>query len=677
VKLKPVLSIDTKKSISHISWREINPDEIFVSFHFSPQICHYNLGEIDPQSPFVPPDIVFLPDGKGINSGGHNTVAVWTRSFSTSANKPLRKEDYIIAASANGYLRCWKIIKKTMIHQTGSFPVSAPGASVSVASSVNDKCYWNIRNDMSRPVSLCRPIIALFIINNNSHLLAVTDEGLFTIWDLIHLKSGAFGSTVNEPSLLSTISLTDRLLLSAVSHRLISKVLPYDGKGSSSQFLLLLEDDSIFLFDLSTKSFLFYQHQYHPTATLEEMVINNSLPLRASLLHAASLSEPIVTTYEGLSSVLTQRPSALACQIPSDVCFLPNSHVVLSSNTVSNSTCSILKKTNLNSSYYNPYYHYSSNNFYHHASSLSYRNGITGLIESSLTRFPYHSYTLPGCIINAEKGSYEILVSHDLQYYFCNDYLTANCLSRTNDLRIEYYDTSLQNDDSSDNRLFSKKRSILHQEYTVDSVRSHYIRLTVPYDGPEVLNGFPKMWLRCNLVPKGWATESFYYQEIVDRKYSNVKALPPPPSSSSLNPTQQSMNLPNPSLTLGSSFSSKNRHWPDGKILDSLDTSASPVVKLCCHPSYPLIFVGHADDSVSVMSYFGKYNFTEDDEKSQIFCARKGIEKYLLYLHPFIYLLFFYSCSLFTAPADRPSYRFIYSPLLVRRSACVTTNRDC
>jgi hypothetical protein len=604
VKIKPVLSIDTKKSISHISWRELNPDEIFVSFHFSPQINHYNLGEIDPQSPFVSPDTVFLPDGKGNNSGGHNAVAVWTRSFPSSGNKPSRKEDYIISGSANGYLRCWKIIKTTVSHQIGPFPVSAAGTSTSVgtSSSVNDKCHWNIRNDMSRPVNMCRPIISLFIIYNNTQLLAITDEGLFTIWDLIHLKSGAFGSTVNEPSLLSTFSLTDRLLLSSSANRLISKVLRYDGKGSSSQFLLLLEDGSIFLFDLATKSFLSYQHQYHPSATLEEMIINNSLPQRTSPLQTVSHSDPIVTTYEGLSTVLSQRPSTVSCQVPSDVCFLPNSHITLSSESLSNTFCSVLKKTSLNTSYCNPYYHYSSNNFYHRASSLSYRNSVTGLIESSLTRFPYHSYTLPGCIINAEKGSYEILVSHDLQYYFCNDYLTANCLSRTNDLRIESYDNSCLKDDFSSS-LFWKRSPVVRQEYTVDGVRSHYIRLTVPYNGPEVLNGFPKMWLRCNLIPKGWATESFYYQEVVDKKYSNQKAVPPPPAASAGSAEQLPVNLATPSLASSSCLSSKNRHWPDGKLLDIVESSTSPVVKLCCHPSYPLIFVGRADDSISVLSY--------------------------------------------------------------------------
>lgn len=150
-------------------------------------------------------------------------MVLWVRTFQTP--KVTREDEYIIAGSTNGYLRCWKV------SSSGGQP---PQRSI-------NKGIWNIRNDVSRPKELARPIIAVFLLPyyplfsknqiltstddvSMTHLLAVTDDGLFTIWDIIHLVPGSFGSTGNEPKFITSFNLADRLLLSPSSSRLIKSV---------------------------------------------------------------------------------------------------------------------------------------------------------------------------------------------------------------------------------------------------------------------------------------------------------------------------------------------------------------------------------------------------------------------------------------------------------------------
>ena len=670
-----------------------------MSFTFSPEVCLYNLSEVDPESPYNPPFVKFVPDGKGTNSCGHQSMILWERKVTIKSrptnlnnrnqNNPHqninqmmieRKEEYIIAASTNGYLRCWKIPDYNI---ESNQPL------------IQNTTLWNIRNDMSRPIALARPIIGLFLLADQTKLLAITDEGLFTIWDLIHLQTASFGSIGSEPPLISSFTLTDKLLCysspsipvgtssvssnptsagHAITSRLIQKVIIHsrdpNNHSDIKELLILLEDGNIFLYHLLKKELSFYQHQYDQNySSSEEMIIQKSLPyfeqslpnppppppattasstaidltnntnpstissnnnllvnnpptLFTQRLH----SQMIVTNFDGLTELLAHRNAQNTSFFP-DICPMnihsmssssssptsssennPPSHYFLTMYHGPSKQCTF-QSFDLTTEYLNPFTHYSMNQYcQQQILSPFHENSWSHVIESSLLRSPMISYTLPGFIIEAIPGEKEILFSQNLIHYLGNVILIANSLSKTADIRIEYYEEEQSEDvneeDGQTNHYFSSsfiQRKLISQDYTIDNLRSNYLILTTPYQGPLIINGTPKVWIRANLIMKGFAYDSSFYHDILRPNYF----------------------IPSENRHNNHNF---NRHWPMKKnpiILNnspanSMDSflSSSNIVKLFAHPFYPLVFLGHQNGGISVVSYGGYYNVTEEEEKN-------------------------------------------------------------
>lgn len=617
---KPLLSLDTKKSIGRIIWRKSLPDDIFVSFSFAPQIHHFSLSQVSFSAPTSSsPVTVFLPEGKGNQGGGHRCMVLWMRKFQMP--KVTREDEYIIAGSTNGYLRCWKV------SSNGGQP---PQRSV-------NKGIWNIRNDVSRPKELARPIIAVFLLPyyplfskhqsltfdddiSMTHLLAVTDDGLFTVWDIVHLVPGSFGSTGNEPKFITSFNLADRLLLSPSNSRLIRSVQREDKRDNAiNRLVIQLEDGSVFLFDLFNLKLLGSPYQYHSTlSTTDEFISETAVPQALTKLPlnpptTSRLGDAVITSsYEGLGQALSQRSLIAQLSIPAQYCSLPSNSSQLSDIIILPS-CSLspgqlpssippLQRVSLSLTYHNPYTHESTSSYYQSRTSLYHRNLYTGLIVSSLQRCTSQAYTLPGFIISAVKGEKEVLVSVDLQGYLGNDYVSTNCMSRSNDIRIEYVESR-------------EEESVLaFKDYTVETIRQNYVQLATPYDGPEVVQGSPRVWIRTNLMMKGWSNDSYYHSVIIDQADKRPAVI--------------------------ESSGSMNAHWPDRKdwdVTSSLSnisnglredvdmSSMNPVVALFHHPYYPLFLVGRLDDSITVMTYEGNYSFTEEEEnQSRSFRSNQG-----------------------------------------------------
>lgn len=305
----------------------------------------------------------------------------------------------------------------------------------------------------------------------------------------------------------------------------------------------------------------------------------------------------------------------------------------------------VLQQISVTTEYSPPERHYSTNFYYQSRNCCYYRNLYTGLIESSLLRFPIISYTLPGYIISAIPGEEEILVSIDLQGYLGNDYISNNCYSRSNDICIEYYDPIGIPVDSS---FLENNPKLISQEYTVESVRSNYIRLATSYQGPEIIHGQPKVWIRTSLSVKGWNYDSYYVQEIVEQTTKRLKQM-----SSSLEDTSRS--------TIPATIQNLNLHWPNKKEIDlnadffsnvpsticshtplsehliseerTITSPTSPVVALFHHPFYPLLLMGHLNDTITVCSYSGVYPYSEEEEKSlKTFRKNTGNPATIIYL---------------------------------------------
>jgi hypothetical protein len=693
--LKPVLNLDLRRSISSIVWRELFADDVVIAFAHNPQIYLFNLGEVNPESVHNPPLVVFTPDGKGTNSCGHQSILLWTKTIrlpagrslpATNNNNTIRKEDYLIAGSTNGFIRCWKINNYNLDAPSNSFPLQ------------QNKCLWNIRNDISKPIDLARRIVSLFLIQDNSQLLAITDDGLLTVWDLIHLQTASFGSVGNEPKLLYSLSLTEKLLLSPItslnnnttvrangeislSPRLIRKVISHSKDPETKEtkeYLILLEDGNIFLYHFLKRKLSFYPHQYDPNypQNEEDMIIQASLPnSREKVIDygrpmnaadensdddenddgtirrttttsgaAAGLPPPpdtVTVSFEGLIQLVNQRNAPSGVFSP-DICSV-NAHLSSSSSSSSHYFLSmfdtlqkrpLFRSLDLSTSFHNSFAHSSINNYCSRICSTApfYKNSF-GIIESALLRHTAVTYTLPGFIMFAETGDSEILLSQDLINYLGNSYLISNCLSKSNEIRIEYYledspsgsDSDNHQNSNSTKRLFSLGRKLFSQDYTIEKMRSNYITLSQPYMGPPVVNGYPRIWIRTNLLMKGFAYDSKFYEDNFNKTASKLTLQ---------NETLVNRQWPlQREISLKRSFQQRKKallqQFPVAgtnltnyykQILQQEEamvknTIASSVVVVQSHPVYPLLFLGHANDCITVMNYSGHYLVSEAEEK--------------------------------------------------------------
>jgi hypothetical protein len=598
----PVVVLDTKKSISSIAWRKLACDHICISFDFSPQILHYDLTcSMDDDNPFqnqqysapLRPIRQYVPDGLGNNSCGHPCIIIWNKATTVKALNPSispqrKEEEFVIAGSTNGFIRSWKLLNAV---QSGS-------------NNISNKCYWNLRVDATKPISMSRPIIALFLVDESRSLLVVTDDGLLTKWDLYNLKSPSFGSTTPEPKLLSTFSLANTLVLnpesSGAGSRVIKRVIQYD--TDRDIYLIQLEESSIFLLHYSSQRLLHYPHQYDMSAmSLENIVIQKSMLDSVANLTAAKttrgVNEPIVVSnYEDLAAVLSNNSAsttAKAAFVPASIVPLHSlsslqapsgGTTVLSSQYSYNDKSTVLSLVSLDCSYQNSFYHYSTNAFYRLRSYPCLRNIFTGCIESSLQRSVTYSYTLPARVISASVGDCQIMISSDLSNYLCNFNGLLSSMTRSNEIRLEYYcDSSPQ--------LIEKQPSISYKDYTIESIRPYYLTLSTPYEGPTVVDGYPRVWLRTNLHCKGWSLDSYYFQEMVNiTKAAQAK---------------QVMNM--------LKYPRSNSHWAIDRMTklgqENSDINLSnQVVTMAAHPSRDLLFVAHQDDSISIMTSASRFD---------------------------------------------------------------------
>ena len=218
--VKPVVSFDTRRDVTCISWSHLRPDDIAVSYLFRPDIQVFDLSDADDAS--CDPKHTLVTDHKG--SGGHNVVLYWhsvklvppSATIATTSKNAFngknnsgrtnvaekkqpeqRDMEGIVAGSVTGYLRYWHT------HTT------------------NKSCAWNVMADPHRTALTATAVVSLQAIHSTNHstnnhstlLLAATAQGVITLWDLNDLKAAAFGSIQPEPRCVRRIDYTNQLLL--------------------------------------------------------------------------------------------------------------------------------------------------------------------------------------------------------------------------------------------------------------------------------------------------------------------------------------------------------------------------------------------------------------------------------------------------------------------------------
>ena len=117
--------------------------------------------------------------------------------------------------------------------------------------------------------------------------------------------------------------------------------------------------------------------------------------------------------------------------------------------------------------------------------------------------------SLPGHVIRAEWGSRELILSHSLDHYIASSIAAATTRSRSDRLYLDW--TVSVSPDSTIGRISDDsmapyvdsngKGHIDGIECRIDQIFGHTVLLKEPYCGPTVEAGFPRVFLRTNLVP--------------------------------------------------------------------------------------------------------------------------------------------------------------------------------
>jgi hypothetical protein len=178
--------------------------------------------------------------------------------------------------------------------------------------------------------------------------------------------------------------------------------------------------------------------------------------------------------------------------------------------------------------------------------------------------------TLPGYVLAAQPGEFEVTTTHDLQTYLCAEAAAAASYSKASDVRFDWsYPRGMlsgEYDDPSGAGVVLGADGLPHSGTTssnaIAQVSSHRLVLQRPYVGPEVRGGLPRVLLQTSLVPSG----------------RTANAAAPAPG------IVRSVSDPRTAHQLTSS------------------TVADHLTALCAHPTYPFLIAGARSDKVTILN---------------------------------------------------------------------------
>lgn len=444
--------IDTKKAISNITWNDIHPDEVALTFSFSSDIWVYNLSLL-PQDPGY--HRILQPTGV-TTSGGHKQAIFWTKENypvettmsssqqgssgrilqskahpASSQNNPATPPlQYLIAGSVNGHVRCWRLRRTTQSHN-------------------RSECLWNMQVGPSGT-----PIVHLQRISNSSRLLAVNQEGLVHVWDLDMAKPTAFSATGSEPALVFVVDFHALLVTNANSADVrILRVLSGKHNGSQPYHLtVLLSTGLVCTLDVQKRRIreVLRTGDHASMQTVKAIVhvgrdVNAPVTLHADalsngtvneVLHNLSAQQAFEVSYDDMI-IVPSLPGAPPPGCTATPGVPNNSHVALSLHSNSHDTTT-LRYIHLSTASLLAQNRYRYQGPSPHATGLLRPQLQTAVVESALVRTTDFSYTLPGRIVRAVPGEKEIVTSCDLQQYLGNFALCQSTQSRCCDVRFEW-----------------------------------------------------------------------------------------------------------------------------------------------------------------------------------------------------------------------------------------------
>eukprot|EP01033_Poteriospumella_lacustris_P013574 gene13574-9720_t len=473
--LVPTIVIDTKRSISHIVWnpRLGHEDELLLMFHFSCEAWLYNLSKLPEEAGYLR---IFSP--KTVRTGGGTAGLFWTSSSSTLSTG---SSQLLMVGGSNGYVRCWRI---------RASPSAAPEA------------LWSMR--VTQTVSDV-PVVFLYQWPDTSHLMAINALGMVAIWDIDRTEAVAFSSTGREPALIYAFDFFPLIVPYLVSPSTstsqsvdyashVQQVLPVprtmdaarDDSQGARQFTLLFQSGLLCTIDLDRQRVIDIVARYQATrgggsntttAAAAAAVppiggrSNESMTLHIDALTghegnaaagagAAGAGKVSVTAMALLRSFPGSPPLVLLVQPHVD---MHHSRATATATAATAATTAMLRFLQ-----WIGHRRAGSRRYTHQAPSYAVTGLLrpqpgTALVQSALLKAPEFSYTLPGRVIRATPGQREVFVSVDLQHYLGSVVAYAG------------------------------------QEAVVHHVQAHSVVLDRAYDGPPVVDGYPRVQLRTKL----------------------------------------------------------------------------------------------------------------------------------------------------------------------------------
>ncbi len=371
-------------------------------------------------------DAAYIVDAsKSSNAEGYNTFLIVEES--------LRVNDtpFIVAGSTAGFIRMWSDYGK----KRRSTPT------------------WDVLADPQIPASKASPVVGLHVVNdgNVAYLMCFNRVGIVCIWDYKDMKFLPMSSS-KSPTLLKRFSVWDQSV--PLHHRYQLRGLSLPCVKDNNLLALTVDSGDILLLDIS-KSLQFSMAQTSAIAGIK--------------MHGNKLDE-----VDGDETSANANNSALLyCRELTVFPFSPDNYI----------SCTSRHGTN----FLEVVDHFSNKcnkNMY----TQSYKNYKRESTENQyLQKSHKASYTLPGRVINAERGHCQIIVSDDLREYICPVCFASSSTKLSCNIYLDWSDV---NDSGQNNGCF----------HTVESISAQAIKLGEPYEGPSTSNGEHRIVLRTNLT---------------------------------------------------------------------------------------------------------------------------------------------------------------------------------
>ena len=551
--VRPVVAVDTRTRVSDLAWSLCNDDEISVCFSFRSDIHVYDLQDLS-----RPRQV--LQVGKNV-SGGHNVIR-YLKFLGRSRTEG--GEQHVVAAGKSGHIRKW-----------------------SIASSPH-RVKWEVCADPNAAQAQGSPVVGLSDIEGK-RLIAITQSGVVTVWDLENMTVPSFG-VASLPSLLLKVSLTGGLF-SVVGMSFIpthvSEILRRCSQNDDDRSTSASLSSSASSSGCTTGCTTLVQGQLLVTMACGNLRLLDLFDNASTIVAKQALGiakSPSVTLGGSLTEIAgcLQNAGNFASSCPAVLPAFFGGQICCSSSGQSLCFYELGKAVVVRAD------SSSSGNSSSTVYGRLYRGGKAAAptppaslqkVYSYLNFMPTFKpcYTLAGHVLSAEHGGREIIVTQIVDRHLCASELSAAYPSRSHEV---YLDWSRGNHGPAGGAA-----------YSIAGIQPFVIILSQPYAGPTVEGGLPRVHLRTNLSPSTdgedkWSVKQNGCEHITRREcFISQTDLP-----TNTDPMQ-----------------------PRGVLPD--------VTAIACHGRLPYILVGRSDDSVILTASHEPRGecYESDDESDESF----------------------------------------------------------